>query len=300
MSNVFIIGDSHLKASSPVSRKDDYPTAILHKFEYLAGISKSVKCNTFILLGDVFDAPVTSLPYLATVINTFKKISSYGITVYTIVGNHDIRNNRMDSLSTTALGILISTGYVKLAPEALTIDNTVFKCFNYPDDVKKSTDDGKYSVCIAHRYYEFELGDGFDSLSSDDVINLGYDAMVLGHYHAPCDTIDVGNTVLYRPGSLSRCTSEPYNKLRTPRALLFNCENHKTVYVEISCGSADEVFVNKIEGNNQEMISMHDLINFITTSYNSTDMDVREYFCKLNIPCECRKFISKYLDSIGA
>lgn len=300
MSNVFIIGDMHLKASSPISRKDDYPIAILNKIEYLAGIAKSVKCNTFILLGDVFDAPITSLPYLATVINTFKKISEQGISIYTIVGNHDIRNNRMDSLSTTALGILISTGYVKLAPKDLVIDNTVFKCFNYPDEIESACCEDKYTVCIAHKYYEFGLGDGLDSLTNDEVTKLKYDAMVLGHYHVPCDTIDVGNTVLYRPGSLSRCTSEPYNKLRTPRALLFNCENHKTIYVEIICGSAEEIFVDKIEGNNQAMVSMHDLINFITTSYNSADVDIREYFCNLNIPYECRKIISRYLDSVGA
>ena len=74
MANVFIIGDLHLKAVAPISRKDDYPVAILNKLEYLAGIAKSVKCNTFILLGDVFDSPITSLPYLARVIETFKKI----------------------------------------------------------------------------------------------------------------------------------------------------------------------------------------------------------------------------------
>jgi len=298
MSNVFIIGDLHLKAAAPISRKDDYPVAILNKLEYLAGIAKSVKCNTFILLGDVFDAPITSLPYLAKVIETFKKINDKKITVYTIVGNHDIRNNRMDSLSTTALGILISTGYVKLAPETLIVDSTVFQCFHYPNEIKKAYTDEQYTVCIAHRYYEFGLDDY--SLHESDLINLNYNAMVLGHLHNPCDTLDIGNTVLYRPGSLSRNTSEPYNKLRTPRALLFNCKKHKAVYVEVLCETAENIFVDKIEGNNQKIVSMHDLINFITTSYNSADMDVREYFANLNIPCECRNIISKYLDTAGA
>lgn len=298
MSNVFIIGDTHLKCTSPISRCDNYPITILNKLEYLSRIAKVYNCNTFILLGDVFDSPVTSLPYLAAVINTFKKITDNGITVYTIVGNHDLKNNRLDSLETTALGILISTGYLKLAPRSITIDNTIFECFHYPEELEQCSSNDQYSVCIAHRYYKFSLS--WDSLQEEDVKRLNYDAMVLGHLHAPCDTETIGKTVLYRPGSLSRSTSEPYNKLRIPRVLLFNCFNHKAAYIEVSCQSAEDIFVQQIESNGQAVFSMKDLIKFITTSYSSSDMNVREYFNSCDIPYECREKIAKYLDAIGA
>lgn len=297
MSNVFIIGDCHLKATAPIARKDDYPNVILNKLVYLSNIAKGNKCKNFILLGDVFDSNTTSLPYLANVINAFKKIHDNGINVYTIVGNHDIKNNRMDSLESSALGILISTDLVKLAPRDLEIENTLFKCFNYPEDLESKSSD-KYEVCVAHRYYNFDLA--HDSLHKEDVEKLNYDAMVLGHYHVPCDNEVIGNTVLYRPGSLSRSTSEPYNKLRIPRVLVFNCKNHKTAYIEVECESAEDVFVEHIESNNQEAISMKDLIQFITTSYSSADMDVRSYFSNLEIPYNCREIIAKYLDSVGA
>lgn len=297
MSNIMIIGDCHLKATSPISRLDNYPTAILNKLLYLAGVAKNGNCHAMLLLGDVFDSPVTSLPYLAEVINVFKKISEYDITVYTIVGNHDIKNNRMDSLPGTALGILISTGYVKLAPRDLAIDSTIFRCFHYPEPVEKALTDECYQVCVAHLYYEFNLAN--DSLHEDDVKQLNYDAMILGHYHVPCDTETIGNTLLYRPGSLSRSTSEPYNKLRTPRALIFNCINHKAIYLEAACSPAEEVFVQQTE-DTQQIFSMKDLIQFITTSYSSSDMNVREYFSSLEIPYACREKIAKYLDDIGA
>ena len=297
MCSVIFIGDTHLKAQAPVSRKDQYPTAILDKLEYLASSVNVENCGTFILLGDVFDSPVTSLPYLATVINTFKKIADKGVNAYTIVGNHDIKNNRMDSLQSTALGILLSTGYLKLAPREMKIENTIFRCYNYPETVEpKQTDE--YEVCVAHNYYEF--GIAWDSLHSEDLERLNYDAMVLGHYHVPCDTEIIGNTTLYRPGSLARCTSEPYNKLRVPRALVFNCVNHRAAYIDVPCGSAEEVFVSQIESNNQPSLSMKDLIQFITTSYSSSDMNVREYFGNLEIPYECRQRIAKYLDEVGA
>lgn len=298
MSNVLFIGDLHLKCTSPVSRQDCYPIAILNKVEYLSSIAKLYKCDTFILLGDVFDSPITSLPYLALVINTFKKVHDMGIKVYTIVGNHDIKNNRMDSLQTTALGILISTGYVNLAPKRLLIDSTEFNCFSYPEKIEMSQKSDYYSVCVAHRYYDFNLAD--ESLYEDDIKKLNYDSMILGHYHAPCDTEIVGKTILYRPGSLSRGTSEPYNKTRTPRALLFNCINHKAVYIEVPCHSPEEAFVKQIESNNQVSFSMKDLIKFITTSYSSSDMNVRDYFNSIEIPYECRAKIVKYLDSVGA
>ena len=297
MCSVIFIGDLHLKAQSPVSRKDQYPIAILNKLEYLAASVDVAKCGTFIILGDVFDSPVTTLPYLATVINTFKKISDRGITVYTIVGNHDIKNNRLDSLPSSALGILLSTGYLKLAPRELQVENTTFKCYHYPEsiDIKTSYN---YEVCVAHRYYDFGLA--WDSLHEEDVIKLNYNAMVLGHLHVPCDTEIIGNTTVYRPGSLSRNTSEPYNKLRTPRALVFNCVNHKAAYIDVPCSPAEDVFVNQVGANNQPSLSMRDLIKFITTSYSSSDMNVREYFSKLEIPYECRTKIAKYLDEVGA
>jgi len=297
MSNVIFVGDAHLKAISPISRCDNFPLAILKKFEYISSICKSYNCDTIILLGDVFDSPVTSLPYLATVINTFKKIHDSGIKVYTIVGNHDIKNNRMDSLQSTALGILISTNFVSLAPRKLVIDNTIFKCYNYPEEIESKSSD-EYEVCVAHRYYEF--GSSNDSFSSSDIDRLNYNAMVLGHYHVPCDTEKIHNTILYRPGSLSRNTSETYNKLRVPRVLLYNCKNNKSLYIDVPCGSADEVFVDQTDANDMSMFSMKDLINFITSSYSSSDMDVRDYFSKIDIPYECREKISKYLDEIGA
>lgn len=298
MCNIIFIGDLHLKCKPPVSRRDDFPIAILNKIKYLANVASTYKCNTFMLLGDVFDSPITSLPYLAEVINTFKDVKEKGITVYTIVGNHDLKNNRMDSLQQTALGILISTGYVQLAPRELVVDNTTFKCYNYTETLDPKLSDN-YEVCVAHLYYEFNLATN-DSLKSDDLKRLNYDAMILGHLHNPCDTITVHNTKLYRPGSLSRNTSEAYNKLRTPRALLFNCVNHKACYIEVACEPAENVFVAQIDGNDQASFSMRDLIQFISTSYSSSDMNIRDYFNELQIPYECKEKIAKYLDAVGA
>lgn len=297
MSSIIFVGDLHLKCKSPISRRDDYPAVILSKLESLINIAKSFNCDKIMLLGDVFDSHITTLPYLAKVINTFRKISDAGIDVYTIVGNHDIKNNRMDSLDSSALGILISTGYLKLATRNLIIDDTSFNCFHYPEELTNNSE-SCYSVCVAHRYYEFGLS--WDSLTSEDLKSLNYDAMILGHYHVPCDTLSIEDTMLYRPGSLSRSTSEPYNKLRTPRVLVFNCLNHKTVYVDIPCERADKIFTNVVEQNNQICFSMKDLVKFITSSYTSSDLNIRDYFAKLDIPYDCRVKISDYLDNVGA
>lgn len=297
MSNIIFVGDLHLKGSSPISRCDDYPTVILNKIESLAQIAGSFSCNKVVLLGDVFDSHTTTLPYLAKVINSFKKLNDSGITVYTIAGNHDIKNNRMDSIGSSALGILISTGYVKLAPRKLTVDDVDFNLFHYPDDLIKNDSDN-YSVCVAHRYFEFGLS--WDSLTREEIKSLNYNAMILGHYHVPCDTVTIEDTLLYRPGSLSRSTSESYNKLRTPRVLVFSCLNRKAVYVDIQCEPADKVFTTAIEQNNQLCLSMKDLVKFITSSYTSSDLNIREYFAQLEIPYDCRVKISDYLDKIGA
>jgi metallophosphoesterase superfamily enzyme len=71
---IIFVGDLHLKSQSPICRRDAFPIAILNKIEYIASLARSYNCKTIMLLGDVFDSPVTTLPYLASVINTFKKV----------------------------------------------------------------------------------------------------------------------------------------------------------------------------------------------------------------------------------
>lgn len=297
MCNVFIIGDLHLKCTNVISRKDDYPNAILKKLEFLGSIAADYKCKNFIILGDVFDSPSTSLPYLANVINTFKKLNECGINVYTIVGNHDIKNNRLDSLESTALGILLATNYVKLAPKELQIEDTLFKCFNYTDELTPKQSN-KYEVCLAHRYYEFSFDEY--SLHEQDLKDLNYDVMVLGHLHSPCETEQIYNTTLYRPGSLSRNSSEPFNKIRTPHVLVYNCNKHCGTYLDVACSSGSEIFIESKGKQDNQSISMKDLINFITTSYSSSDMNVRDYFNNMELPLEHKLKISKYLDEVGA
>lgn len=296
MCNVLFIGDTHLKSNSPISRKDDYPRVILNKLRYLAKNADIYNCKTFLILGDVFDSPTVPLSYLSEVINTFKEIRDRGIEVYSIVGNHDIKNNRLDSLPSTALGILFATDCVKIAPKEFVIDNTIFRCYNYTEEVlPKATNN--YEVCIAHLYYDFSGVK--DSLYEDDLKRLNYDAMVLGHLHTPCETITVHNTELFRVGSLSRNTSEVFNKVRTPRALLFNCKTHNTMYIDVMCESAENVFVQQTNKKNEVTFSMKELIQFMTSSYLQSDMDVREYFNKLQLPYECKTKIVKYLDKAG-
>ena len=294
--NVIFIGDTHLKATSPVSRTDDYPSAILNKLEWIASISTAYNTKTLIILGDVFDTPATTLPYLSTVINTLKAIKNTGIEIYTLVGNHDIKNNRMDSLPSTALGILVATECLRLLPRELKIGDTLFRSFHYPEGVTpKASDD--YEVCVAHLYYDFNMLS--DSFSESDILRLQYDAMILGHYHVPCNDLTIGKTTIYRPGSLSRGTSELYNKTRTPRILLFNCDNHKAEYIDVECRQGSEIFANQSEKDVRAMASMKELIYSITNSYQTSDMDIRDYFNAMNIPYNCRKVLSNYLDRAG-
>lgn len=296
MSKAFIVGDIHLKATSPISRRDDYPTVILEKLRYIADLAVVSDCSNILLLGDVFDSPTVSIPYLHHVVNTFRYIQSKGIKVYTIVGNHDIKNNRLESLSDTVLGLLLNLDLIKRFNNPLVIENTNFIGVDYPDDLPTNTSD-LYSVMLCHRYYNIPLFS--ESLNISDIENLGFNCIIFGHYHAPRDCEYVNNCLLLHPGSLSRSSSELYNRTRIPRIISFDCINHSYSYLEIPCESGESVFITSNSKLEDVKLSMKELVDFMKSSYQASDLNIRDYLNDLDIPNDCKTRIKNYFDTLG-
>lgn len=299
MSNIIFVGDVHLKGSSPISRKDDYPEVILNKIKYIADYAEEIGCKHILFLGDIFDTVNTSLQYFSYALSVFKNIRDRGIGLYTIVGNHDIRYESLDSLPTTPLGILVKSNIISLL-DTLEVDDVRIVGCHYSKDPEQNKYTNNYSILLLHKFYE--AGFGEVPLTREDTINLGYDTYILGHDHKPYSTQVIRDGLktiqIYRTGSLARNSSDQYNRIRVPRFLVFNTDDKSYEYVNVQAESGFDIFFE--QQAEQETISMKELVDYLKSSYHTSDSTLRDYINEAPIPDDVRQLIDTYLNILGA
>lgn len=110
MTRIICVGDIHVRDTSPSSRREGYREDIIKKLEYIADLEKKIKADAVIWAGDVFHFPTPSRTSHATVLRMLEVVEKFN-NVYVVPGNHDILNDRLDSISEKQpLGVLIHGG----------------------------------------------------------------------------------------------------------------------------------------------------------------------------------------------
>jgi len=115
--------DLHISERNPVSRTDNYQEAIFAKLDQVKKLAVAVKARAVLIAGDIFHEK-TRVPYSLTCrfLNWCTSIRVLGIDVVAIPGNHDLKNDRYDSLSGHPLGLLFKTGIIR---------DVSYRCINY-------------------------------------------------------------------------------------------------------------------------------------------------------------------------
>lgn len=292
MSKVIFVGDVHLKPSSPISRKDDYSESMLSKLRAVADYALSVGAPTIIMLGDIFDSTNTSVSYLSRCMDVFNDIRKRGVSLFSIIGNHDIKNERLDSLSGTPLGVLVKSQCVGVF-NSLTVGKTRIVAHHYSAPLEANLCDAS-SVLVSHSFFNQSFSDS--SLSEHDLTALGYGAYVFGHDHVPYDSVEGDGWVLLRPGSLCRNTSHFYNLYRKPRVLVLDVDDFSFSYWEVPCES-DVFHVKKSEVS---VSDMSNLVEHIRNSYTGSEFDIRGFIEKLEVSVSAKSLLLDYCKILGA
>lgn len=110
MARVILCGDIHIRDTSPSSRKEGYREDIIAKLEYVADLEKRIKADAVVWAGDVFHFPVPSRTSHATVLRMLEVVEKFN-NVYVVPGNHDLLNDRLESITEKQpLGVLVHGG----------------------------------------------------------------------------------------------------------------------------------------------------------------------------------------------
>ncbi len=213
---VAFVGDLHLDSTTPSSRVDDYADSSIAKLNALKNTCLIRDIKVVILLGDVFNKHDQSNTYINKVLKVFQAMKKEGILVYSIVGNHDLSFERMDTMDRSPLQMLFTSGLIKhLTHEVIGNDTLQVHLFglDYPDNpipVSEQPEHGLVNVLCTHRFYNYAFNDPHN-LSSQDCLTLGYQLYAMGHDHIQYDVEKCQAFWVIRPGSFMRTSSHRYN-----------------------------------------------------------------------------------------
>lgn len=189
-------------------------------------------------------------------------IKNNNINLYTIVGNHDMAFQNESEFRGTYLYKAFLAGIVNHLNE-ITIDNVHVVGVDFNKDFIQEEEYNKYSICVAHCFYENEMmgGTGNGNLTHEKCINLGYQAYVLGHDHTPYPTLNEKGYSVIRPGSLTRGTSKTCNLYRKVNVAVFDTTLLSWSEIEVTTKPGNEVFNEKIILQKGNDIDLTELLN---------------------------------------
>lgn len=214
-------GDLHADYSGPDSRIDDYQHTVICKLDDILKkcLIKNVKVLVF--AGDMFSRIAVPHECVNAVGEAFMNFKRNGVRVFSIVGNHDIARNNMDRLIKSPLKTLFTfevVEHINLNIRIVLNKKTLITPVDYVQTPVGAYEKAKYNILIAHMFFNSTdlFSSGSHNITESDVINWGYDCIMLGHDHVPYPIIRVGKTDIIRPGSVMRATSHEYNFNRIP------------------------------------------------------------------------------------
>lgn len=257
--------DIHLLDHNPPSRLGSYRQDILNKLRRIGELGIELGVTAYTCGGDWFhEKPPTKTSH-SIVYELMTILKSFGAKCYTILGNHDIRFDRTSTYPEQPIGPLLNSGslilqhdrVIKGPGSAPSVRLTGFDFAEQPDlaaisltpEQKEKAD---YHVLSLHIYASERGGSLYGKtrvFAYKELLPLGYDVILLGHYHADQGVTtltreDGGTCVFVNIGSLSRGDYGDENLLRVPKCCLvqFTKEGVCTEEIPVGAKPASEVF----------------------------------------------------------
>lgn len=253
MSNIIVGTDPHFKDKNPLNRIDNYVESLLEKIGKIRLITEKKKSSAFILAGDVFDVKNSEKVSHGLVTNLMAEFKKFPCPVYSIVGNHDIKYDRLDTLPEQPLGVLFESGTLKRL-SSLIIDDTEIVGVDFTPPDKTSIDSFIFNkttakqILITHHNLFPGVTKFFDeaAISYEQLANkVNASIIVNGHIHYPPDgkyIISIAGKYFVNPGSLSRGSLTRDNVERDVQVVYIDLKKMEPELVNLKAKPASEVF----------------------------------------------------------
>lgn len=238
--------DLHFRASKPISRLDtNFFATQLAKLDEVFQIAEDEKVDLVLLGGDIFDRPDVPHSVVIKVMRAFRRFKEKGITVYSIVGNHDVYGYTSSTEDASAIGELFEAGVIKklsvLTPAGSGV--TLYAMHAYDDTRWRVPDDGNIKILVAHKMLTNIAIPGADTLLIKNVDKeTNADIVLSGDIHTP-HMVKTDHCWFVNPGSLTRMSIA--DRDRQPQVAIVTIEGSAEIECEfrsIGVRPAETVF----------------------------------------------------------
>jgi len=209
MSKILFIGDTHYRYTNPSLRIDCYREDIENCINESLNIAANKQCEAVIFLGDIFDSFEPNGIVRNEIIKIFQTSpsgESWGIPMYSVIGNHDIIGHNPDSLMRTALGTLSQCG-LEIPHKKLKLKDTSIYFGHYQHDIEHI--DHSNNDCEIYVMHANILPTPFISddhiLIKDFKVHQKTELVISGHYHPGYPSVHRDDGVIFcNPGAIAR------------------------------------------------------------------------------------------------
>lgn len=304
--------DSHIRGTTPSSRKDDYRKALFDKFRQMGEIITKHKPQYVLCGGDLLHQPEVSYSVLNEFLDILKNFWYYRGPLgepknpffYSVVGSHDKIGYNPDSIFRGAFGTLVGTDKLRVLEDggrrSIFLDETENLCTQVSGvshEFGNDIDPDRYFIPKGTGVFKMiQICHGpvvkdpqrFPHICTKD-IKTEADVVLCGHIHDGFPTHKIGNTIFANPGSLGRIENTDANRNRIPTVLLIEISKDKSTITEIplNCRKGDEIFIDK------EQDSGVDITEFLThlkdTVTNIEDLSYKEIVARLGEELQVEK-----------
>jgi DNA repair exonuclease SbcCD nuclease subunit len=114
VTKLLLINDVHLADRAPSLRTDDYAEDVLTKLQLAVEIGKMRGCEAVIQAGDIFHIKRPDRTSHKLVQRTADVLTSAGLPVYIVPGNHDLSHDRLETIPSQPIGTLAKAEGIEL------------------------------------------------------------------------------------------------------------------------------------------------------------------------------------------
>ncbi|GIM47163.1 exonuclease SbcD [Collibacillus ludicampi] len=245
------ITDTHIRATSPANRTDDFIETLKAKFREVGHLAQMHEVDAILHGGDFFDIPNPSLAICGDFVALMKE---WGKPIYGIAGNHDLFGHNPDTLSRTMLGFINRLGIVRLIHpgERVFLEKGGVRVqlsgqhYHYELDRR----DPRLDYCIQEKEADVAIHlvhgmlldrkfmDGVAHTVVDQIVETAADMTLCGHNHLGFPPVETNGKVFYNPGGFVRLSNHPVDVQRIPQALLIDVTDGSLTYRAIPLESA--------------------------------------------------------------
>ena len=226
--------DTHVRDKNPVSWKGNYAAEIWDNLTQIGRYAEEYSVNAVLDGGDYFDVKSAQRNSHSLVTQSARIHLAYPCPTYSVVGNHDITYNNLDTLERQPLGVLHESKVFRNLGEQVFEDGGLrvrvvgmpyspFRTLAELQALKKKPGD-TFLVAVVHQLAGHNPPPTVEDFFGEPVFNYadlvsedGPDVWLFGHWHKDQGIVEIDGKQFVNQGAVSRGSLVRENILRTPK-----------------------------------------------------------------------------------